>query len=201
MCARPAGPMELRHIPRVVERGATARDALAVTSWPQQLVTIHSQRCPCGARFRPESHELVSPQRERHDVVCQGCERRRAFWFDVSSFEGVPAAAGRFEEVRSLFRDGLKHVEDGDVEGARVRFAEVAAREPWFGLAWYHLGMIAMIQGESDRARECLETAAGILPLDPEVRGSLADFWEQEGDLTRSSRSRAVEAALREWIG
>ncbi|MCP4807529.1 MAG: hypothetical protein GY913_19725 [Proteobacteria bacterium] len=193
--------MELSDWPLVVERGLRATDAIAVTSWPQELVFVHSQRCPCGGRFEQLDHALVSATRERWRVRCHGCDRVRPFWFDVSSFEGQPWAQGRFEEVRRLFSDALERVSEGDIEGARVRFSEVASREPWFGLAWYHLGMIAMIQDQPALARCCLETAAGILPLDPEIRGSLADYWDQEGDPVRAGRCRAAEAALRDGIG
>ena len=184
--------------PLVVERGAVPRDAIPVGSWPQELVFVHSQRCPCGGRFREVDHQLVTPTLERWRARCQGCERLRPFWFDVGGFEGLP---DRFDEVRQLFSDALERVDASDLDGARVRFAEVVAREPWFGLGWYHLGMIAMVQDEADSARRFLETAAGILPMDPEVRGSLADFWEQQDEPERATQCRETEQALRGWIG
>ncbi|MEY3211060.1 MAG: hypothetical protein RIT28_1541, partial [Pseudomonadota bacterium] len=45
----------------VVERGLTPGDAIAVTSFPQQLLTLRVQRCPCGGRLGPgRDHRLES---------------------------------------------------------------------------------------------------------------------------------------------
>ncbi|HJN73394.1 MAG TPA: tetratricopeptide repeat protein [Myxococcota bacterium] len=191
--------MELS-FPLMMERGLTRRDPVPVTSWPQELVYIHSQRCPCGGSFETLGHALVPPHFERQDTTCVRCERARPFWFDISAFQDEIWSSARFEELRALFGEALEMVEREDLDGARVRFSEVAAREPWFALAWYHRGMIALIHDDLDEARECLETALGLLPLDPELHGSMADLHERRGDPIRAAVCRNNEAAIRRHL-
>jgi len=186
--------------PLVVERGLTPEDAVAVTSWPQQLVYVHSQRCPCGGSFQAGVHKLETVRLELQETTCTGCGRARPFWFDVSAFAEDPWASARFEEVRALFSEALDLVESEDLDGARIRFSEVAEREPWFALAWYHQGMIAVVNDELDEARRCMETALGLLPLDPELHASMADVHERCGDEVRAAVARNNEQALRRLL-
>lgn len=191
--------MEL-NFPVMHERGLNTRDPIPVTSWPQELVYIRSQRCPCGGSFEPAAHRVVPPHFERHQARCTACERERPFWFDISSFQDDPFAAGRFEEVRTLFGDALEKVDEEDLDGARTRFREVSEREPWFALAWYHQSMIALLHDELDEARRCLETAIGLLPLDPELHGSMAELHDRRGDPVRAAVSRNNEDAIRRLL-
>ncbi len=185
----------MKAFPAIVGWGSTPELAVPVGSFPFELIFVHSQRCPCGGRFEPRHHELVSrPPREleRHDARCEGCDHERAFWFDVTSFVDDPRACRRFQELRHLFQEGLDLVDAADLDGATLRFAEVVAREPFFGLAHYHLGMIATVGQDWGAAREHLTSAAGLLPLDPTVRQGLSDLWMLTDDMDRA----AVEEAL-----
>lgn len=185
--------------PAVVDWGASPGDALAVGSWPFELVFIHSQTCGCGGRYEISDHRVLSRGGrllERHRVRCARCQRRRAFWFDIAAFHDDPGAYLRFEETRALFHEAMSRVEEGDLDGARLRFAEVAAREPWFGLAHYHLGMIDMVSDEYQQARRHLETAAAILPMDASVHLALADLWSLVDDEPRGLRARQTAEAL-----
>jgi tetratricopeptide (TPR) repeat protein len=189
--------------PAVVEWGRSADAALPVGSWPFELLFIRSQRCGCGGPLDSAGHRVVPGPRplERHEAVCERCGARRPVWFDISAFHGDVGAYARFEELRALFEEGLQRVEDGDLAGADLRFREVAAREPWFGLAHYHLGMIAMVGDRYDEARGHLETAAAILPLDPAIHSALADLWSLTERHGRAARAAAVAASLRALLG
>ena len=63
----------------VVERGLSPGDAIAVTSFPQQLLTLRVQRCPCGGRLglgvdqRLETHG--ARMLERMEARCVRCDR------------------------------------------------------------------------------------------------------------------------------
>ena len=185
--------------PAVMEWGATSDVALTAGSWPFQLVFIRSQLCACGGRFEVGAHRVVprgDDTLERHAVTCRRCGVHRAFWFDIGTFHNDPQASLRFEELRVLFQEGMAQVEEGDLDAARLRFKEVAAREPWFGLAHYHLGMIALVADDFDRAREYLAAAAAILPMDPNVHLALADLWSLLADEERELRARDVAETL-----
>ncbi len=79
---------------------------------------------------------------------------------------------------------------------ARPKFEEVTAREPWFGVAWFHLGMIALVEERYEEALSCLEKAVGILPLDASIHHSMAEFWTRRGDEEKASRSAWMSMAL-----
>ena len=185
--------------PTLVEWGAGPSSAIPAGSWPFEVVFIQSQRCGCGGRFEAGAHAVVEGPRgalERHDARCARCGRGRAFWFDISSFHGDPRAHLRFEALRALCQEGLDQVEAGELEAAHLRFSEVAAREPWFGLARYHLGMIALVHEDLCAARAHLSAAAGLLPMDPNVHRALADCWALADEPERAARRRDLAAAL-----
>lgn len=192
---------EVPPFPLVVERGLTSVDPIPASSYGFQGLYLHSQRCPCGARFRAEAwRRLVGggstePALSTGAVVleavpatCQGCGRVRWFWFDITGFHGDPAAAVRFTELRHLFEDALAAVARDDFDGAAVRFREVVDREPWLGVAHFHLGMIASRQERWDDAREHLLEAVGLMPLDAGVRHGLAELWLHLDEDDRASR-------------
>ncbi|MCB9759168.1 MAG: hypothetical protein H6739_04970 [Alphaproteobacteria bacterium] len=191
--------------PMLMERGGTRSDPIPVGSWPQELVFIHSQRCPCGGELQPGDHQVFrdpapAPPLERHESACLRCGRARTFWFDITRFDGDPDSGLRFETVRRLFADGLEQVDAGRLDLARARFEEVAAREPWFGLAWFHLGMIDLVGEDYDAAREHLETAAGLMPMEPAIRESLAELWAALDEPERADRERALHLMLTEMV-
>ncbi len=190
--------------PAVVDWGARPEEALAVGSWPFELVFIHSQVCACGGRYAVGGHRVLARGGrllERHRVRCERCGRRRSFWFDIESFHDDPGAYLRFEETRALFHEALARVDEGDLEGAELRFAELTAREPWFGLAHYHLGMIAMVSDQPERALRHLETAAAILPMDASVHQALADLWALVDDEPRGRRARRAAEVIEALAG
>jgi hypothetical protein len=185
--------------PAVVERGTHIGDAIAVGSWPFELVYIGTQRCPCGGRFRPLALSLEHRGEkvyERQKTVCDDCERSRAFWFDIGSFHGDPEASLRFEEFQTVFESALAALRDEDLPGAQVQFEELVAREPWFGLAHFHLGMIALMQEDLGAAREHLETAVGLMPMDGSIHQGLSQLWALLGEEQRAVRAAWLSMVL-----
>ena len=194
----------MKPFPAIVGWGSSPELAVPAGSFPFELIFVQSQRCPCGGRFQTEEHALVSePPREleRHEASCEGCGSSRPFWFDVSSFVDDPRAVRRFQELRHLFQEGLDLVDVGDLDGASLRFSEVVAREPFFGLAHYHLGMIATVGKDWGAAREHLTCAAGLLPLDPTVRQGLSDLWMMTDDMDRAAVEEALGQVASELTG
>ncbi len=188
--------VELPPFPLVVERGLVREDAIPSGSWGFELLFLRSQRCPCGGRFDSRGSRVHEPALECHEAVCGGCGRVRLFWFDIHLFHDDPRAHLRFEELRVMFEEAMERVGGEDLDAARPRFEEVTAREPWFGVAWFHLGMIALVREELDQARHCLETAVGLLPLDASVHQSLAELWMQTGDEDRAARAAWMAMTL-----
>lgn len=182
-------------MPVVQERGTTPADAVPVASWPFCLVYLHTQRCPCGGSWKAGGHRLEG-HLERHEAQCEDCGRERPFWFDLSRVLGDPSSHERFEDLRTLFADGLDLLETGDAARALPRLEEVCAREPWFGLAWLHQGMALMMEGETERARPVLERAVGLIPLDPTARRALAGCYAVLDMVERADREEALAEAL-----
>jgi tetratricopeptide (TPR) repeat protein len=180
----------------VCERGLVRQDPVSVGSWGFQLLFVRSQRCPCGGSFDCLGSTVHDGPLECHTAQCDGCHRVRDFWFDIALFHDDPRAHTRFEELRVLFEEALENIGKNDLQAAKPRFEEVAAREPWFGVAWFHLGMIALVEGSFGRARRCLENAVGILPLDAGVHQSLAELWMQIGDEERAARAAWMAMTL-----
>ncbi len=185
--------------PAVVERGTHVRDAIRVGSWPFELVYIGTQRCPCGGRFRPLTLQIRhrgDQVFERQKTVCLDCERNRAFWFDIGAFHDDPEASRRFDDFQCIFESALAALEDENLAVAQAQFQELAAREPWFGLAHFHLGMIALMQEELACAREHLELAVGLMPMDANVHQGLAQLWPLLGEDQRAVRAAWLSMVL-----
>ncbi len=187
---------DLPPFPFVCERGLSPEDAVPAGSWGFELLFLRSQRCPCGGRFDSLGSQVREDRLECHDAECADCGRRRPFWFDVHLFHDDPRAHFRFEELRQMFEEAMDRVTANDLEEARTRFEEVAAREPWFGVAWFHLGMIALVSEDHDEARRCLEIAVGLMPLDASIHQSLAELWTQRGDDVRAARAAWMAMTL-----
>ena len=188
--------VELPPFPLVCERGLAAPDAIPVGSWGFELLFLRSQRCPCGGRFVSLGSTVHPGPLECHQARCGGCGRLRPFWFDIALFDQDPRAHFRFEELRVMFEEAMGRVGANELEAARPQLEEVAAREPWFGVAWFHLGMIALVNEGLDEARDYLETAVGLLPLDASVHQSLAELWMQRGDDERAARAAWMAMTL-----
>ncbi len=190
--------------PAIMAWGARPELAVPVGSFPFELIFVQSQRCPCGGRYGATSHELLHRahrELERQRARCERCSDERDFWFDVSQYLDDPGATRLFQELRHLFQEGLDLIDDGELDAARLRFAEVAAREPFFGLAHYHLGMIATVEQDLDAARVHLTCAAGLLPLDPTVRQGLSDLFVLTDDMERASVEEALCQLASELTG
>lgn len=184
----------------VVERGLTPGDAIAVGSFPQQLLTLRVQRCPCGGRLglgpdqRLEAH---GPRTlERMETRCARCERPRPVWFDITAYHGDPAAFGRFDELVSLLREGVTLMDQGAFAAARPRFAEIVAREPSFAPAWAKLGICAVATDDLPLARRAFTEAAGLCPMEATHHRLLSRLLERVGEVARARWHREVAEAL-----
>ncbi len=179
----------------LIERGASARDAIEVSSWPFCLVYLHTQQCACGGRWDAGEHRLQG-RVEVHHARCRECGGEREFWFDLARVLDDPWGHERFEDMRLMFSDGLEALEADQPDQAVELLAEVTAREPWFGLAWLHLGMAHMVLESPERARRSLERAVGLLPMDPRVRRRLAGCYAVLGLGARAQREEDVAELL-----
>jgi hypothetical protein len=179
----------------LVERGASAADAIDVASWPFCLVYLHTQTCACGGEWTAGDHRLKG-MLEVHQATCESCGSERQFWFDLRRVLTDPWGHDRFEQMRELFSHGLDALENQDSPQAIQHLSEVAAREPWFGLAWLHLGMAHMLGEDPESARGALERAVGLLPMDGRVRRSLAGCYTLLGLDARAEREEELANLL-----
>ena len=187
--------------PFLVERGMGAKDSIPAATITFQEVFVRSQRCPCGGFYASLSQQVYSLDEclDRHLAQCELCHRERPFFFRGirRSPKGHP---GVFERLEALLATGLEQLSEGDLVRAERCLREVVALEPWFGAAHYHLGMIALMTERLDLAKESLETALGILPLDAAVHEALAELWTVLGDDERAARAgwlaMQIEATL-----
>lgn len=187
--------------PFLVERGMGVKDSIPAATVSFQEVFVRSQRCPCGGFYASVRQEVYAVDKclDRHVAQCEACERKRPFFF-----KGVRRSPtdfpGLFERLEALLAHGLDQLAAGDLASAERCLREVVALEPWFGAAHYHLGMIALMTERLDLAKESLETALGILPLDATVHEALAELWTALGDEERAARAgwlaMQIEATL-----
>jgi len=184
----------------VAGRGARATDAIPVASWPFCLVYLHTQRCACGGAWHAGTHVLHG-RLESHQATCEGCGTEREFWFDLSLVVDDPEGYSRFEDLRELFTQAVSHIDRGAALRSIPLLEEVAAREPWFGLAWLHLGVAQMLEEEHAQARSSLERAVGLLPMDPTARNGLADCYLALGLNHRAAREFEIADKLTERTG
>jgi hypothetical protein len=188
--------------PLLVERGMTAKDAIPSASGLFQEVFIRSQRCPCGGFFssvKQGAHGSV-PAVEIHRAKCSQCGRIRPFCFDTRLIREEAEATTRFDRMEAILEEGLRQLAEGDFLAGEACFREVIALEPWFGVAHYHLGMIALMTERYELAQEALETAVGILPLDAAIHDALSRLWTEIGHEERAARAgwlaMQIEATL-----
>lgn len=85
-------------------------------------------------------------------------------------------------------------VASADLPGAEAAYREAIARMPTLGAAHNGLGAALMHQGRTDAAREELERAADLDPLDPNPFLNLGLLAERQGDGTAARE--AYEQAL-----
>jgi tetratricopeptide (TPR) repeat protein len=71
---------------------------------------------------------------------------------------------------------------------AEACLQEVVDLEPWWGFAHLQLGTVRMALGAMAEARENLERAVSLLPLDSEVHDALSHCCSELGELERSQR-------------
>ncbi|MBK9371917.1 MAG: tetratricopeptide repeat protein [Deltaproteobacteria bacterium] len=195
-----AEPRATTPFPMVVERGLSPGDAIAVTSFPQQLLTLRVQRCPCGGRLslgvdqRLEAHG--ARMLERMEARCVRCDRMRPMWFDISAYHDDPAAHGRFDELVQLLREGVALMDQGAFAAARPRFEEIVAREPSFAPAWAKLGICAVATDNLPLARRAFTTAIGLCPMEATHHMLMSRLLERVGETDRARWHREVAEAL-----
>jgi hypothetical protein len=184
----------------VVERGLTPGDAIAVTSFPQQLLTLRVQRCPCGGRLSLGVEQRLESRGartfERMEARCARCERPRPMWFDITAYHDDPAAHGRFDELVQLLREGVALMDQGGFAAARPRFEEIVAREPSFAPAWAKLGVCAVATDDLPLARQAFTTAIGLCPMEATHHRLMSRLLERVGETDRARWHLEVADAL-----
>lgn len=164
--------------PVVQLRGLSPADAVDVGSYPMLVMVLNSQRCPCGGVMEPAAASVLHPRGrrmlERQDVRCTECSTPRSFWFDITRFHGDPDAGERYEHISTLMREALTLVRSGLLDRALPRLQEAVAREPAFGVAWFHLAMVQLGQGQPEQALRSMQSAAAWCPVDADVHNGLA---------------------------
>jgi tetratricopeptide (TPR) repeat protein len=184
----------------VVERGLSPNDAISVCSYPQQLLYLRAQRCPCGGRLAiGDDQRLETSGRrvlERLEARCVRCARPRPAWFDITAYHGDPAAFGRFDELVQLLREGVALMDQGAFAAARPRFGEIVAREPSFAPAWAKLGICAVATDDLPLARAAFTTAIGLCPMEPTHHRLMSRLLTRIGETDRARWHREVAEAL-----
>lgn len=68
-------------------------------------------------------------------------------------------------DPESLFRDGNRHLEAGDIRHAEACFREALRLAPGFAAAWSNLGYLLDQRGEAGEAEACYRRALALAPL------------------------------------
>ncbi len=99
------------------------------------------------------------------------------------------------DNAEILFPLGLVLMEQGLLEEARERFAQLARLDPYVNRASYHLGWIAEQTGEMDEALRWYR-AVDEGPVYVQARARLAVLWAQQGELeqAREELERLLES-------
>ena len=169
------------------EWGSRATEPVPANSYLFQEVFIRSQRCFCRSRFRLGRLARQIGAGEWR-VSCPGCGRKRVFFFAASGEETSGKASQRFERLWCYLGWGMEAAKAKDLSSAEVLLMEVVDLEPWWGFAHLQLGAVRMAMGEMGEARESLEKAVSILPLDPDVHEALSHCLGELGEPERSQR-------------
>lgn len=179
--------MNAGEYPMVHEWGGRSTDPVPAGSYLFQEIFIRSQRCFCRERFKlgRDARQTDSGQWR---VTCAGCGRKRSFFFTGVGADTSAAASERFERLWKYLGWGMEAAKSKDLYGAEEFLLEVVDLEPWWGFAHLQLGAVRMAIGAMEEARDSLEQAVSILPLDAEVHEALSHCWNELGEPKRSQR-------------
>lgn len=92
---------------------------------------------------------------------------------------------------------GIAYRASGDLANARTAFERALRSDPNFPEAWYHLGLVAVSEGNSTAGLEALERAHELGLEDAALFNDLGVLYLDAGDAERAERSirQALEAA------
>ncbi len=144
-----------------------------------EYVYVANQRCECGGYFaavRQELCTLPSGPIDRITGRCESCRAERVFEFDIGSFFGRFELYDRFRQTEAHFREAMVCVRQqrwAEAEAELRLVIDPEEGEPSFAWGYYHLGQVLRMQGRTAEARLCLERAAAIQPLEPDIREGL----------------------------
>ncbi|MCS7282306.1 MAG: tetratricopeptide repeat protein [Anaerolineae bacterium] len=180
---------------------------IPVNSIEFEYVYVANQRCLCGGYFstvRQELRQAPSGPVEHLWARCERCGSETFFDFDIRSFFGQWEKYGRFQKVDDHFRTAMNHLRAGhlaEAEMALRRVVDPEEGEPYFAWGHFHLGTVLLLEGRLEEAREHLEQAAAIQPLEPEIHEVLGHALQALGEKEAAQARFRESALLRERFG
>jgi len=72
----------------------------------------------------------------------------------------------------------------------------LSPRDPLIGVRYYQIGIVHLLQSQTDKAVGWLEKARGAMPTQPNVRGHLASAYALKGDSERAAAELAEARRL-----
>jgi len=181
-------------------------ELIPINSPSFEYVYVANQRCACGGSFavvRQELHTSPSGPVDRIVARCETCGEERAFDFDIGSFFGRFEEYSRFHQTDDHFREAMRRVRAGQLPQAEAALRQVVdpeEGEPAFAWGHYHLGMVLLLQGRLDEAVACLERAAALQPLEPDIHRGLGRAYRAAGRETNgiacSRRAEELQARI-----
>lgn len=108
--------------------------------------------------------------------------------------DGPLRAGVEAEPLSGRLADGVVALRDGELDDARVAFAEHLAASPKSSLAMYHLGLVAMEEGNVAEARRRFEQALAANPQLHGAANNLGALYLQAGE--DIAAERVLEQAL-----
>lgn len=92
------------------------------------------------------------------------------------------------EELSGVLLNGVRALDDGDLDSAKSAFKQHLQANPKSAIAWYHLGLVALQENKTEAAREAFETA---LQLDGQFFGAASNLgvlYLQAGEEVAATR-------------
>lgn len=115
---------------------------------------------------------------------------------DRALSEYVLAQESLFDLPSGRFNQAVLHVETGEYEAARSRYAQTIAMDPRFLPAIANLAQLESALGERDKAERVLRTGLEALPGEGELHYSLGLLLAEKGDIDGSASALAQAAVL-----
>lgn len=169
-----------------------------------EYVYVANQRCDCGGFFKTNRQQLrgVSSSKpvDRLSTLCGKCGAERDFDFDISSFFGQLDEYDRFQQVDDLFREAMLHIRAASFDKAEAilrRVVDPHEGEPAFAWAYFHLGMVLLMQSRPSEALEHLEQALAIQPLESDIHEGLGRACHEAGRKKEAAEHFLEAEALR----